>query len=108
MEKLSIEKVNYGDHYVERSICERLKKFDGGTIIMTDNHIRVQNANDSLDTPISFYERDPFTVSWTGKYEDGTQFRIVKPNPQFLAITGNTVTFGSMYHDGYAVHFKIS
>lgn len=107
MERLSIEQVNYGDHYIERGYCDKIQGFNGGLIEMSQNHLRIHNGNDSLETNIVFFEKDPFTISWVGKFSNGTPFRIVKPHPQFIAMTGNTITIASMYHDGYAVHFNI-
>lgn len=107
MERLSIEQVNYGDHYIEREYCDKIQGLNGGLIEMAQNHLRIQRGNECLETELVFYEKDPFTLSWVGNFSNGTQFRIVKPNPQFIALTGNTITIASMYHDGYAVHFKI-
>ena len=107
MEILSIEKVNYGDHFVEREYCDKIQKFNGGKLIMSQDHLKIENDADALETKIEFYEKDPFTDSWVGSFSDGTQFRIVKPNPLFVKLTGNTITIASMYHDGFAVHFNI-
>lgn len=107
MEKLSMEQVNYGDHYMEKSLCDKVQRLNGGIIDMSENHLKICAEDESLETEIEFYEKDPFTNSWVGKFSNGTQFRIVKPNPRFIALTGNTITIASMYHDGYAVHFNI-
>ncbi len=107
MDILSIEKVNYGDHYVERGYCDNIKNLDGGKIIMSQDYLKIENDANCLETKIVFYEKDPFTDSWVGNFSDGTQFRIVKPNPLFVKFTGNTITIASMYHDGFAVHFNI-
>ena len=107
MEHISLEKVNYGDHYIEKAYCDKVKNLDGGIISMTNSYLRIQNSSNMLESSISFYEEDPFTISWLGQFLDGTQFRIVKPNSRFISLIGNTITIASMYHDGYAVHFNI-
>jgi len=104
MKTLFLTKVNYGNHYLERNYCDRLKLLDGKNIELSETNIIVDS---DIRSSLTLYEKDSITTTWVGSYEDGTKFRVVCPNQALIPLTGNNVTIASMYKDGYAVHFNI-
>ncbi|MGM9824276.1 MAG: hypothetical protein ACI30Q_07875 [Muribaculaceae bacterium] len=103
MKTLSLEKVNYGNHFLEKKIAEKIVLWDGKEIDVQDNYLVVNGNLFSTDN----LESDLLTTTLVSQFGDGTKFRIVRPCELFLQIAGDTITFASMYHDGYAVHFNI-
>ena len=96
MKSLSIVKTNYGDHKAEESDCEYFASLNGW---------KVEISETSYD--IHIMESDFITDTWVGELRGGVKFRIVRPNRKMLPLLGDTVTFASMYHDGYAVHYNL-
>ena len=103
MKILRLEKINYGNHFVERYIAEVISNWNCKQIVIGTNQIVVNG----LAFSIEFLETDLVTNTYKAQFSDGTQFRIVLPNERFAAIIGDIITFASMHHDGYAVHFHM-
>ncbi len=100
-------RINYGDHYVEKNICDFIRSLNGGTITMTSDHLSINKNGVLLETSVSICEEDVFTITWVGKFLDGTQFRVVKPKKQY-SFMFYPITIASMFHDGYAVQFNLN
>lgn len=107
MGKLEYNSVNYGDHQIERSLCDFFLSFNNGDIDITESKLCLDGQTYQLNCDIHLMESDFFTVTWKAQLDDGTEFRIVRPNEKIRTLTGNTITFASLYHDGYAVSFFI-
>ena len=103
MKSLSIEKVNYGNHYIERAICDKIQKWNGCSVECFNNRLTIGHEQFILRP----FEVDFITVTLQGQFSDGTPFRVVRPSERFVALTGDTITIASMHHDGYAVHFNM-
>ena len=107
MSKLSLESVNKGSHHDENDVCNFFASLNDAEIRISDTSLWLKKNNQLYSLPIQFMEKDFITDTWQGRLSSGDDFRIVRPNQRFLPLTGDTVTFASMYHDGYAVSFNI-
>ena len=92
---------------MEKSYCDRFKNMDGAQISLTDNSVSIISPSDCLTSKLVLIEKDVFTVTWKGQFSDGMEFRIVGTNPAMAKLLGDSYSFASMLHDGYAVHFNI-
>ncbi len=113
MKKLHLNKINPGNYSKDKIIYERLKFFNNGIIEINSSQITVKLKDGTyFKSTIRKIEEDFMTVTYQGAYEDGTSFRLVQPAgvaKQLNDLEGKneTLTFGGMTGDGYAVHFEL-
>ena len=108
IKSLSLLKTNYGDHKAEESDCEYFASLNGWKAEIGETSlILVSPEGRTTKYEIHIMESDFITDTWAGELHGGVKFRIVRPNRKMLALLGDTVTFASMYHDGYAVHYNL-
>ena len=103
MNKIHLEAVNIGNFAKDKPFYERLKTFNNAKIEITDNFIKIICKNgDVFSSKLVKVEKDSLTITYEGKYEDGTPFRLVKQisNNKWFSI-------GDLTGDGYAVYFNI-
>lgn len=108
MKSLSIVKTNYGDHKAEESDCEYFVSLNGWKVEISETSLVLVSLDGrTASYDIHIMESDFITDTWVGELRGGVKFRIVRPNRKMLPLLGDTVTFASMYHDGYAVHYNL-
>lgn len=102
-------RTNYGSRLSEHDICERIAKYDNAECTISDNYLKLSRDNDIFETKLEVFEEDSLTKTWLGKYEDGTDFRVVRPNTLYREnnLGDEYITIASTYHNGYAVHFLL-
>lgn len=103
MKHLHLDKVNQGNHFVEKQYVGLVKEWDGESVLLGNGRLNIGN----LSFQIRETEVDALTVTYLGSFSDGTNFRAVVPSKSFVGITGEMITIASIYHDGFAVTFKI-
>ena len=113
MKKLRLNKINLGNYSKDKTICERLKNFNNGLIEISDRLIVIKiNDNQTFTSSLQATEQDFMSETFQGTYEDGTNFRLIRPGGVAREImnakgNGESLTFGGMTGDGYAVHFEM-
>ena len=108
MKSLSLVKTNYGDHRAEESDCEYFASLNGWKVEISETSLVLVSLDGrTASYDIHIMESDYITDTWVGELRGGVKFRIVRPNRMMLLLLGDTVTFASMYHDGYAVHYNL-
>lgn len=101
--KLSLIKANPGSRYGESSEFEIAKSFNGATILISDEKIVIDTcAGKHYVFNLIEWEEDYFYSTKKASYPSGKELRILQIKMRSL---GNTITFASMYGDGYAVHY---
>lgn len=113
MKKLHLNKVNVGNYLKDKNICERLKTFNNGLIEISETSIAIK-AKDGINftSTLNKAEQDFMSETFHGNYEDGTSFRLIRPGGVAKEIMtakgdGESISFGGMTGDGYAVHFDL-
>lgn len=108
MISLSLVKTNYGDHRAEESDCEYFASLNGWKVEISETSLVLVSLDGrTASYDIHIIESDFITDTCVGELRGGVKFRIVRPNRKMLPLLGDTVTFASMYHDGYAVHYNL-
>lgn len=108
MKSLSLVKTNYGDHRAEESDCEYFASLNGWKVEISETSLVLVSLDGrTASYDIHIMESDFITDTWVGELRGGVKFRIVRPNRKMLPLLGDTVTFASMYHDGYAAHYNL-
>lgn len=108
MKSLSLVKTNYGDHRAEESDCEYFASLNGWKVEISETSLVLVSLDGrTASYDIHIMESDFITDTWVGEFRGGVKFRIVRPNRKMLPLLGDTVTFASMYHDGYAAHYNL-
>ena len=103
--KLSLIKANPGSQYGEKSEFEIAKSFDGATIIISDERIVINtSAGNQYVFNLIDWEEDYFYSTKKASYPSGMELRILQTKIDAL---GDSITFASMYGNGYAVHYDI-
>lgn len=114
MKKLKLVKVNPGSYQNDQVVCERLKTFNNGKVDLTDNKIIIKTSdNNKFASNLRKTEEDFMSETFLGSFEDGSSFRLIKPGgvaKQILSAQGqvDSIIFGGMTGDGYAVHFELT
>ena len=111
--KLKLYKVHQGNHPDEYGYAAIAKQYDRCDVFMSNECIKIlKNGKTIFESMITLYEDGSLTVTHKGSWPDGKPFRIVRPGPGIINVvrlTGQeTLTFGSMYTDGYAVSFLVN
>lgn len=110
--KIVLDKVNKGNHPNEYCYADYAKQFDNCDVIIDTKELLIKkNGKEVFRSIIMPYEEDSLTITYTGKWLDGSSFRIVRPGTGIISLLQlmgkETITFGSMYPDGYAVSFLV-
>lgn len=108
MKSLSLVKTNYGDHKAEESECKFFESLDGWRVDINESSLVLASPEGKITNyDIHLMESDFVTDTWSGTLRNGGRFRIVRPNRKMLPLIGDTITFASVHHDGYAVHYNL-
>lgn len=113
MKKLHLNKINPGNYGKDKSIYERLKTFNNGLIELSDTSVTITTKdNKTFKSSLHKTEQDFMSETFQGSYEDGTSFRLIRPGGVAREIMtaqgkGESLSFGGMTGDGYAVHFDL-
>ena len=101
--KLSLIKANPGSRYGENSEFEFAKSFDGATIKISDEEIVIDKCvGEHYVFKLVEWEEDYFYSTKKSSYPSGMELRILQTK---MPVLGNTITFASMFGNGYAVHY---
>lgn len=90
-----------------------VNSFDEAEIEFVNQTIRVITQNGiKYQYKITFSERDTFTETFLGQFEDGNKFRLIKPIGAALEMTklkssADAFSFGSISPTGWAIHFHL-
>lgn len=113
MKKLHLTKVNPGNYSKDKPFYERLKTFNNGLADISTSSITVKSKdNRTFTSKLQKTEEDFLSETFQGSFEDGTSFRLIKPGgvaKQMMGLQGKgeSISFGGMTGDGYAVHFEL-
>lgn len=112
MKRLKLLNVIPGSYQKDQKVIERLKLFNNAIVELTDEKIIITLDNFKFSSKLKKTEEDLTTETFQGSYEDGSSFRLVRPNTvakKMLSAKGygDSVTFGGMTGDGYAVNFDL-
>ena len=113
MKKLQLTKANPGNYSKDKPVLELVKSFNNGLVEISDERIYIKtNDNKTFTSSLKKTEEDFISETFQGTYEDGTSFRLIKPSgvaKQIMSLQGQgeSISFGGMTGDGYAVHFNI-
>lgn len=101
--KLSLIKANPGSRYGENSEFEIAKSFDGATIKILDEEIVITTrTGKNYVFSLEEWEEDYFYITKKAFYPSGEELRILQTK---MPVLGNSITFASMFGNGYAVHY---
>ncbi len=113
MKKLHLTKVNPGNYSKDKPIYERLKTFNNGLVEISPTNITVKTKdNKTFTSNLRKTEQDFMSETFQGTFEDGTAFRLILPGGVAKEImqlqgAGDSISFGGLTGDGYAVHFDL-
>ena len=107
MKRLQLIKSNQGDNPNERYYFNIANSFDGSSIEIAANVVKISSDSYSIDSKLELLEKDVLTETYVSYFKDGERFRIVKPNRQFIPIIGDSISIASMNKSGYAVHYNL-
>lgn len=113
MKKLQLTKANPGNYSKDKTVFEFLKTFNNGLVEISDERIFIKTKdNKTFSSNLKKKEEDFISETFQGFYEDGSAFRLIKPGgvaKQIMSLQGQgeSISFGGMTGDGYAVHFNI-
>lgn len=99
--KLQFIKANPGSRLNEEIDFNKAKNFDGATITITDKVIVVTTKYNNITFNLTEWECDFLFITDKSEYPDGGDLRILRSTIM------NTITFASLYKDGYAVHYNL-
>jgi hypothetical protein len=113
MKKLHMTKANPGNYSKDKKIYTWLKTFNNGLVELSNSAITViTRDNKTFRSNLKKIEEDFITETFQGEYEDGTSFRLILPggvakNILKLQGKGDSISFGGLTGDEYAVHFDL-
>ncbi len=91
-----------------------VNSFDEAEIELNNQRIKIKTKKgDTYQYKITFSERDTFTETYFGQFDDGNKFRLIKPIGVALEMTKlqssaiNAFSFGSISPTGWAIHFHL-
>jgi hypothetical protein len=91
-----------------------VNSFDDAEIEFLNQTIRIKTQKgNNYHYKITFSERNIFTETFLGQFDDGNKFRIVKPIGVTLEMTklnssaADAFSFGSISPTGWAIHFHL-
>ena len=97
------------------SESEKAIGFENCEVDISNKHLRItNNGTELLNSELKLYEEDFSTISYLGKYDNGIEFRVIRPTDLSLANLKNrfdcetAFSIASVDPSGYAVHFILS
>tara|TARA_R110002051_G_scaffold325519_1_gene428464 strand:- start:2384 stop:2977 length:594 start_codon:yes stop_codon:yes gene_type:complete len=94
---------------------EKAIGFENCVVDISNKHLRItNNGTELLNSELKLLEEDFSTISYLGKYENGIEFRVIRPTDLSLANLKNrfdcetAFSIASVDPSGYAVHFILS
>lgn len=99
--KLEFIKANPGSRYNEENDFAKAQSFNGATITITEKVIEIKTNHDTIKFNLTEWERDFLFTTDKSEYPNGGDLRILQSSIM------NTITFASLYKDGYAVHYNL-
>lgn len=91
-----------------------VNSFDEAEIELNNQTIRIKTKKgDTYQYKITYSERDTFTETYLGQFDDGNKFRLTKPIGVALEMTKlkssaiDAFSFGSISPTGWAIHFHL-
>ncbi|WP_055443659.1 hypothetical protein [Lacinutrix himadriensis] len=97
------------------SESEKAIGFENCEVDISNKHLRItNNGTELLNSELKLLEEDFSTISYLGKYENGIEFRVIRPTDLSLANLKNrfncetAFSMASVDPSGYAVHFILS
>lgn len=97
------------------SESEKAMSFENCDVEISNNHLRItNNGTELLKSELKLLEEDFSTISYLGKYDNGAEFRIIRPTYTSLANLKNryncetAFSVASVDPSSYAVHFILS
>ncbi|WP_282074087.1 hypothetical protein [Polaribacter atrinae] len=94
---------------------EKALGFENCEVDISNKHLRItSNGTELLNSELKLLEEDFSTISYLGKYENGIEFRVIRPTDLSLSNLKNrfdcetAFSIASVDPSGYAVHFILS
>ena len=91
-----------------------VESFDDAEVVLTINSIRINTTDGhAYNYQLIYSEKDVFTETYLGQFENGSVFRLIKPIDTALEITklqsgaSDAFSFGSIDPRGWAIHFYL-
>lgn len=91
-----------------------VNSFDEAEIELNSQTIKIKAKNgETFQYKLAFSERDTFTETYLGQFENGSKFRLTKPIGVALEMTKlkssaiDAFSLGSISPTGWAIHFYI-
>lgn len=108
MKKLKLMRINSGEFFTEEKYIDIIEAFNNGMVKVTETNIVVVKSNNKIfESTLVKTEEDTLTVTYQGKFMDGTAFRLVKPS-KLMSQNDSVIVFGSLSGDGYAVRYEMN
>ena len=99
----------------QSEIVNKILNFNHALVEITPNQISVKkNSGGELKFAIEFFEKDMYTTTHTGKFDDGVPFRLIQPYGMALETVKSkhnskgAFSLGSLNPDGFAIHFILT
>ena len=91
-----------------------VESFDDAEVVLTNNSIKINTRDGkAYYYQLIYSEKDVFTETYLGQFENGSTFRLIKPIDSALEITklqsgaSDAFSFGSIDPRGWAIHFHL-
>jgi hypothetical protein len=113
MKKLKLASINIGENNDENVYIEFIQHFDNLDIeIFSKNTFRLSNSNNYFESQLTILEEDVFSTTYLGEFPNNEKFRIIsfsEITKELLKKKGEneTLSFGSVNTNGYAIHFEL-
>ena len=98
----------------EQTTFKLVENFDEAEVVFSNNSIRINTKDDQVHNyQLVYFEKDVFTETFLGQFENGSTFRLIKPIDFTLKITklktgaADAFSFGSIDPRGWAIHFHL-
>jgi hypothetical protein len=98
----------------EQTNFKFVESFDDAEVDLKINSIRIKTTDGhEYNYQLIYSEKDVFTETYLGQFENGTAFRLIKPIDTALEITklqsgaSDAFSFGSIDPRGWAIHFYL-
>ncbi|SDD13414.1 hypothetical protein SAMN04488104_101610 [Algoriphagus faecimaris] len=98
----------------ENALSRMALGFDGADVKISDTNIEIKvKGNLVFHSTLKPLPSDPWTISFRGVLEDGSDFRIIKPSDSSLSKLQKSMnckgvfSIASMDPQGFAIHFLL-
>ena len=98
----------------EQTTFKFVENFDEAEVVLSNNSIRINTKDAQVHNyQLIYLEKDVFTETFLGQFENGSTFRLIKPIDFTLNITklktgaADAFSFGSIDPRGWAIHFYL-